>query len=158
MKITGKITEDEFRAATAHPHIRSGHKVPRIWVLVADRHRARLFSKPEGRLEEIGAALPSRHHAAPPSAAEHHNMPLRGTPEEKESWSFAHDIAAWLEEAARDDAFDRLVLAAAPHMLGDLRKALGPAVHGRVVAEIDKDLTRMGERDLHAELENIVWI
>lgn len=146
MKLSGKIAEEGFTAVGAK-HFASGHhEVPRVWVMVADRHGARIFSKPEGHLEEIGAA----------SANTHHSAEAHKAPREKDAQSFAHDIAAWLDQAVKADAFDRLVLAAAPHMLGDLRKVLGKTVQSRIVAEVDKDLTKMNEPDLRKELEKIV--
>lgn len=169
MKLTGKIADDGLKAVSEKYTVAGHHKVPRIWIMVADRHSARIFSKMEGRLEEIGTATPSPHGraegapnhslgriASSASGTVHHKLSPCTTPEEKEL-SFAQDIAIWLDEAVKEDAFDRLVLTAAPHMLGDLRKVLSKPVHTRVVAEVDKDLTKMGEKDLYAELEKIVW-
>jgi protein required for attachment to host cells len=56
---------------------------------------------------------------------------------------FAHDLAAQLYTAAHAGRFDRLVLVAAPHTLGALRKSLHGAVVDRIVAEIASDLTNL---------------
>ena len=75
----------------------------------------------------------------------------------KEALSFVHEIADWLDDSVRDNAFDRLVLVAAPQTLGELRKILSKPVQTRIIAEVDKDLTKMKDRDLQVELEKIVW-
>lgn len=54
---------------------------------------------------------------------------------------FASDLADRLYEYAHKGAFDRIVLVAAPNVLGALRKELHKEVQERVVAELDKDLT-----------------
>lgn len=54
--------------------------------------------------------------------------------------SFAKDIAEWLETALQHRAYDRLVIAAPPRMLGDIRAALPDTVAERVSTEIAKDL------------------
>ncbi|MGI3211376.1 host attachment family protein [Roseovarius tibetensis] len=53
---------------------------------------------------------------------------------------FAHDLADILYKHAHRGDFDRIVLVAAPHVLGDLRDHLHRAVRDKVVAEIPKDL------------------
>jgi len=54
---------------------------------------------------------------------------------------FAHDLADILYTYAHRGAFDRIVLVAAPHVLGDLRDQLHKEVRDKVVAEVAKDLT-----------------
>ncbi|WP_324073691.1 MAG: host attachment family protein [Erythrobacter sp.] len=66
--------------------------------------------------------------------------------------AFAHHAAAVLEDAAvaRPDA--GIVVVAAPHTLGEMRKAYGRAVRARLVAEIDKDLADHPTDDVIAAL------
>ncbi|NKX46263.1 host attachment protein [Roseibacterium sp. KMU-115] len=54
---------------------------------------------------------------------------------------FAHELAALLYRQAHAGGIDRLVLVAAPRLLGELRKALHAEVTARVVAELALDLT-----------------
>jgi len=54
---------------------------------------------------------------------------------------FAHDLADILYTYAHRGAFDRIVVVAAPHVLGDLRDHLLKDVRDKVVAEVAKDLT-----------------
>ena len=50
-----------------------------------------------------------------------------------------------------------LSLVAAPKTLGDLRKVMKQQVHARVIAEINKDLTKLDIRALQEELKKIIW-
>ncbi|APZ51845.1 host attachment family protein [Salipiger abyssi] len=54
---------------------------------------------------------------------------------------FAADLAEHLYDEAHKGAFERLVLVAAPKVLGDLREALHKEVSDRVIAEVPKTLT-----------------
>ena len=62
--------------------------------------------------------------------------------------SFARDLAALLYSRAHKGAFRRLVIAAAPDVLGALREEMHPEVAARVVAEIPKTLTNHPVRKL----------
>lgn len=65
---------------------------------------------------------------------------------------FAADLADRLYKLAHKNAFDRLVVAAAPSVLGSLRDELHGEVRGRIVAEIDKNLTNEPLDKLEAHL------
>ena len=54
---------------------------------------------------------------------------------------FAHDLAELLYTRAHRGQFDKLVIVAAPNVLGELRKTLHKEVADRVIAEIPKTLT-----------------
>ena len=55
---------------------------------------------------------------------------------------FALSIASRLDGAARKGEFKQLVLVAPPHTLSALRKHLDAETLRRVIAEVDKDLTK----------------
>jgi protein required for attachment to host cells len=54
---------------------------------------------------------------------------------------FAHEVAEALYRHAHANRFDKLVIIAAPKVLGNLRKAFHPEVVDRIAAEIPKELT-----------------
>lgn len=54
---------------------------------------------------------------------------------------FAHDLADMLNARAEAHRFERLIVAAAPKVLGELRKTIHAQVAGRIVAELSMDLT-----------------
>lgn len=123
------------------------------WVLVADGEKALL-------LENIGDAdLPVlelrrlREQDNPPTSEQGTDRPGRASDGpsghrsafEETDWHrlaedrFAHDLADMLRRRA--DRFDRLIVAAAPRVLGELRKVIHSEVARRIVAEVATDLT-----------------
>jgi protein required for attachment to host cells len=54
---------------------------------------------------------------------------------------FAHDLADMLTRRAHDRRFERLIVAAAPKVLGELRKTIHSEVADRIVAEVALNLT-----------------
>lgn len=65
---------------------------------------------------------------------------------------FAHRIADHLHRARRAGSFGRLILIAAPAILGELRAALTPAVLPCVVATVTKDVVHRRPDDLRRYL------
>jgi protein required for attachment to host cells len=59
-----------------------------------------------------------------------------------EEHRFAAEVAAMLERTVRDRGVETLIVVAPPRALADLRKAFHPEVKKRIIAEIDKDLTK----------------
>jgi len=139
------------------------------WILVADGARARIL-----QTEGWGKGLIQLRHA------EHEESHLRtaeqgtdrpgrtreiadGTPsaygetdwQRHEKAVFAKEMARQLDSAAGRGAFDRLVLAAPPKVLGDLRKAMDDNTARMVMGEIDKDLTHLSLDELTKHLEQV---
>ena len=65
---------------------------------------------------------------------------------------FAHQIARTLEDARKQNEFERLYLIAPPQMLGDLRAELSPELAKMVVGELNRDLTKIPLHDLAGHL------
>ena len=59
-----------------------------------------------------------------------------------EEHRFAAEVAAMLERTVRERGVETLIVVAPPRALADLRKAFHPEVKKRIIAEIDKDLTK----------------
>jgi protein required for attachment to host cells len=55
---------------------------------------------------------------------------------------FAASVALKITGAANDKRFERLILVAPPNTLATLRRKLDPKTAERIVAEVDKDLTK----------------
>jgi protein required for attachment to host cells len=64
---------------------------------------------------------------------------------------FAHRVAAALEQLVRERNTKALVVAAPPRTLAELRHSFHADVKSRIIAEIDKDLTKhpVGEIEKH---------
>ncbi|MEX0301479.1 MAG: host attachment protein [Leisingera sp.] len=70
--------------------------------------------------------------------------------------SFARLIAKDLERRHDAGAFDRLILTAAPHMLGQLRAVLPEGLKSTVIGEAGKDLTHITLDEIAGHLKDII--
>ena len=166
MNLTGRV-HDDLKSFSKQPAPRP-FKIPRTWVMIVDQHIARLFERHTGELEPIGIAHPDPEEdtgldnksvgrvLSSSSRSIHHKYEPHMNESRQQRLSFAHQISDWLDQAVRENAFDRLILAATPKILGDLRKVISPPVRKRVFAEINKDLTKLNIRSLQEELERIL--
>ncbi|MCK0104228.1 host attachment protein [Pseudohalocynthiibacter sp. F2068] len=77
-------------------------------------------------------------------------------PKRQAEASFAATLIGRLEDGLRKSAFDRLILVAAPHMLGTLRAAIKGSLKDKVFAEVAKDLTHIPIEDLSDHLEDVI--
>jgi protein required for attachment to host cells len=126
--------------------------------VVADAARARIFrlsaankpleeiadlANPEARLKDadLDRDRPGQTFSSQGRGGGHPMRPGR-TAEEKSTELFARDIASSLREALIAGEFERLVVAAPPGFLGDLRKHLDEQVLQIVVESLSLDLTR----------------
>ena len=127
------------------------------WIVAADASRARILQvadrdrlveveslvNPEGRLQdrEINTDGPGRFPGGntwePDVGAVEHRNEL-----------FAKRVAGYLESARNDQRYERLVLVAAPKMLGQLRQELDKEVRKLVLDEVPKDLSWFNAREL----------
>lgn len=143
------------------------------WILVADGARAHIVAHqgPGKGLEavlslenansrtatrDLGADRPGRVHESADSAR--HSMAPRVDWHSYEKHLFAKSMAKRLDQAALEKKFDRLILVAPPHTLGELRAALHKQTREKVSAELNKDLTNMSVQDLSAPLSEILAV
>jgi len=135
----------------------------RMRIVVADQGEARFYDtdhfdselKLVGHLADPKARLHDRDFKsdrpgrvfdhAPPSTGRrggvgHHDTGGERHPHKHEAELFAHQIAAELENALRQEQFKRIVLVAGPRFLGQLRAALSKSVGMSVAGEVRKDL------------------
>ncbi|MEQ8813175.1 MAG: host attachment protein [Thalassobaculum sp.] len=127
------------------------------WILTADHQHARVYAF-TGRgadLAPVDALAMDDHLPASHEAGSHrpdlgyaakggpgHGYEPRTTPHEKAALGFVDRVASALEAAAGRDDFQRLIVSAPPRALGELRQRMPEAVRGRVVGELDLDLTK----------------
>ncbi|MGH6806604.1 MAG: host attachment protein, partial [Ensifer adhaerens] len=78
-------------------------------------------------------------------------------PVREEKHRFAVDVVSKLEGYLNDNAFDSLVICAAPKTLGDLRKLLSANVRHRTVAEIDRNCVTVPIEQLIATARSAVY-
>jgi protein required for attachment to host cells len=85
-------------------------------------------------------------------------MTSRTDPHELEEKRFTETLANEVNRAALEKQFDRLILAAPPRTLGILRKSLSSHATDRVIAELDKDLTKASRDDLAAQVDGHIAV
>ncbi|HEX5006103.1 MAG TPA: host attachment family protein [Hyphomonadaceae bacterium] len=136
------------------------------WVVVGDGEKA-LFFRNEGdrrypnfevldvfeqenpRTSEQGTDRPGRTH----SSMGMHRSAMQETNWHKlEKHRFAKEIAEALYTAAHRGRYSKLVIAAPPMTMGDIRKALHKEVSDKVVAEVSKDLTNLPKGEIERVL------
>jgi len=71
---------------------------------------------------------------------------------------FVESLADSLEEHRTAGRFDRLVIAAAPTALGDLRPALSEGVKATILAELPKDLVNVPTTKLAQHFDGLIAI
>ena len=137
------------------------------WVLVANASEARLFSAakigeemeclkefnhPESR--ERGSDLASdRPGHSQGKGGGHGAMGDPADPKEYEAERFAGELAKELENGRTANAYDRLVVVAAPHFHGLLNTHMKDHTRDLVIGNVEKDLTACENRDLPARLK-----
>jgi len=139
-----------------------------IWILVANQAEARIYSTDRipGKLTLVniltnkeGAAhardltsdAPGRVHDRMGSAR-HSMEPDTGVKEEGRR-RFVKQMVGRLDQACLHGDFKRLVLLAAPAVLGVIRKSLSGELAKTVVKEIPKDVIGQGMEKIQAQLE-----
>jgi len=136
------------------------------WVMVGDGEKA-LFFRNEGnaaspKLEVVNVLEhdnPStREQGTDRPGRTFSSMGTRRSALQETNWHklekhrFAKEIADALYSAAHRGQYSKLILAAPPMTLGDLRKALHKEVSDKVVGEVSKDLTNMPAHEIERAL------
>lgn len=127
------------------------------WILVGDGRKALMLRNagtPQAPSLEVldvfndGANPPTREQGTDRPGRSLQTGRARRSAMDQTDWhemaeeKFAARVAAKLNESAQQNRFEKLILVAPPNTLAALRKNIGASAGGRVVAEIDKDLTK----------------
>jgi protein required for attachment to host cells len=120
----------------------------RIWVVIADGEIARICSSSDGTTTvvlapaiddapscELDSERTARTHRIWYGRENRHCFFARGAEQQ-----FAGHIAQILLEAAREHAYDGLVVVAKPEIEAELRRALAPETRARLIGEVIRDL------------------
>ncbi len=143
------------------------------WILIADGARARLLIRPNanGSYEQvidtdfiadnrpshdIGTERPGRTHDS--SGEARHALQPASDPHREEKRHLAHRVGEFLEEQRQENAFERLIVIAAPQALGDLRNQFSSQLQTMIAEEIDKDLTMFTLHELQNKLPDLIEI
>ncbi len=141
------------------------------WALIADGARAHIvlsegpdqglrpaldhdFAAPHGYDRDAGTDKPGRGRN-PGSGGHSYGHELTWHEYQKER--FAKDMAEVVNKAASQNAFDKLVIAAPPKALGDLRDHLNKPAQERLSGEVHKDLTHIEKlSELEPHLKDVM--
>lgn len=139
----------------------------KIWILAANSGNATLFAadsptaplteletfdNPEARAKQMTLTSDRPGRSFDSQGDGRHAMAVEVEPKEQEQIRFAKLIADRLERGRADNAFERLVVVAAPAFLGQLRANFGAPLSSMVSLEIDKDYTALRPDALRAQL------
>jgi protein required for attachment to host cells len=132
--------------------------VRKTWVVVADRSRARIFTieTPRGPLHEVEDLVhpEARAHERdltsdrPGRSTDRHSLGNANAARDQQAAEFAREIAGRLENGRTHAQFERLVLVAAPDLLGLLRKTINGNLSKLIVRTIDKNLTQQAAPEI----------
>ena len=141
-----------------------------VGVVAADNHLARIYRRVNSHIELIGEAEPEKNSILSEinnktvgrmkniaGGSAHHKFEPSENASTYQKMIFTNDISNFLEKIEKENTFDKIIIIAPPKMLGDLRKILSPHVKDRIVAEFDKDLTKLNDNDFKAALQKIIW-
>lgn len=117
---------------------------PRHWIIVADHRQAHVYQKTRKGIERI------------PEESLHCALPVPGG--EQADDLFLRDLAAWLQVAADEEAFDRIALIADPQALKSIHPMLDKRVHARICAALAKDIEKITEDEIEDHLAEVVWL
>ena len=143
------------------------------WILIADGTQARVlehhgpgkglttvkgldWSIEPLQSQDIDSDRPGRGHSSGGSARS--SMEPKTDPAQHREAEFIRTVAHVLDRKVQEGAFDRLVIAAAPIALGNLRKAMSDHVKKAVVAELDKDLTNIPSPAVDKHFDGIIAV
>ena len=146
----------------------------RIWVLVADGETARLYCG-DGKMGKLTPAIFHELHAMDFVSARP-VTPMAPVFDEADIWNepvemwdtpeplpvldtrtpFADQLARLLRDGASDGAYDGLVIAAPPGVMGRLDRALTVEARARLMGRVADDLMHLGPTGLSAYLRHHV--
>ncbi len=66
---------------------------------------------------------------------------------------FAKELGEFLEQNARQNAYESIVLIAESHVLGEIKKTIGKATTQRLLESISKNLGHIADQDMMLQLE-----
>jgi len=145
-------------------------KKTRTWLLVADGRTAKVFETDDGggfekvtdmalaidlpKNRDILADKPGRTFDS--VGAGRHAKENTADPRRELKREFAGTIVDALRQAMLAKRFDRLIVVAPPALMGDLREELPKDIEDKVAGEVTSDLTNTPERQLFAQLKDIL--
>lgn len=136
----GSLPIQKSRAASAR------HAPPRYWIVVANAAGAHIYQKNDSGIERV----------ADEDACCTHPFPLPDTSRADDDFPLL--LAAWLGQAEREEAFDRLALLGGGDTLALMRRHLPQGAHDRVCVALEKEVSEIRENEIEDHLISVVWV
>lgn len=142
-----------------------------IMVVVADSVLARIFTADtsrsplneienltheEGRLHDrdLTSDLPGKNSGR--NGAGGHSYSDTTDPKKHEQNEFARNIAAYIDNARRNNQLSSLIVVAAPTMLGELRTFLTDEAKNLIIREVSKNFINLSVADIRNQLPKLL--
>jgi len=142
------------------------------WILVANASTARIYENkgiskglklvsqldhPESRMK--GSELVSDRPGYMQSVGNGHGARQPATdPKQNEAEHFALNLAKTLEQGRGDNRYDRLIVVASNPFLGTLKPRLSGQVQSLVSETIEKDYTKVTDKELAGHLSHCIYL
>jgi len=142
------------------------------WIMVANASQANIFCN-EGPRKGLTKVKTLQHAASREKGSElvsdrpghnqghgngHGSYVPAKMPKEIEAERFALEIARELNHGRTQNAFQRLILVASPHFMGLLNQHLDAHVRQLVSDSIEKDYTKITDKELAGHLESRIFL
>jgi protein required for attachment to host cells len=139
----------------------------KIWIIIADAGRARIFSKlegiadlslvreidnPDGRAHNVDLVTDQRGKCEKGGSGVMSALEMRTEPHEQKVREFAHQLNAILHAAALHEDYQLLAVIAPAHFLGLLRAGMNPLPQHRLALCMAKDLSHLTQAELQSYL------
>ena len=142
------------------------------WILVANASEAQLYANTgiSKGLEKVAAFdhpdsrrktsdLVSDRPGHMQSAGNGHGSHQQATdPKRHEHEIFAREIAQHIEQGRTGNQYQRLIVAAEPHFRGLLNNTFSTQVHSLISESLDKDYTKVTQKQLAVHLEKFIYL
>jgi protein required for attachment to host cells len=141
-----------------------------LWLVVADGRRARVWTQAR-RGDHLEARADLAMHLGPEDAYDPQDRPPRThesvggarhamdgghSLHEREEHNFLRRLADRINDGAKHERFEHLVISAPPRALGALRSLLSDAASALLRADLDKDVVDEDAAALHARLIDLL--
>ena len=141
-----------------------------MMIVVADSARARIFTAdsaysplneietmahPEGRMHEQDMVSDMPGKGAGKGGGGDHAFQEKIEPKEQEMIVFAKRVADYLDDARKANKLNKLILAAAPAFLGELRAHLSSETSEKIFFELDKNIAHDSAEVIRKHLSKV---
>ena len=141
------------------------------WIVVADSARARILSavdpssalkpveqlvSPASRMHDRDLTSDKPGRALDGSGKGRHATSSSKTAKEQIAITFAREVADCLDQGRVDNQYEHLVIVADPKFLGLLMKSLSGPTEKLVSLKIDKDLSKLSEKEIRDHMPTFI--